>query len=798
MPTLSHGSTRTMKAAKTFLENLLSTFMPRHKQYLLAVIIALGAAARLYNLGTPSLWGDEIQVLFGAQAPLGSLWEWIARHEVHPPFFHVLMKLVGLAGISDEALRLPWALCGIASIYLIYKLGEEAYSSEAGFVAAALLASNPLHIWLSRMVRPYALLILLCLVAYVCLIRFVKSGNRRDLFTIVACNFFLLILHLNSLMIVGSQGFVLLLAVLCKKIKWKQLFQFGLLAVLSFVPSILVFVTATSRADMTAPFSYGEVWNKSLYNLDRAVDFYGTGWLAWVVGLACLAGAFHAARTRKWVFLFLGSLVVLPLAAIILRRYGAYYNPWHVSHMLVAILTFAGIGVAWIVRFPAVVRAGAVMGALALVVFLFVKVGDRLYGPDAVIISWYDPAHFKTLAREFPDFEKNRIVSFDDAFIVGGTSWYLNRFRALNPVEQMSLSPDRDSATLMLLSSRSDFSRIPVEEKAIPGAELKAHSRIDTQNVWVFSHPRVPPRVIDSTPWLAGFDMNPGEVLGRARSLTDMTLKFDHAWRLFPSRQDASSSVEFDFENKTPAGPQLISLAIPFRNAGAGNTITAYVTFDEEPAQVFPVSKGPDIRSLQILRLQRAEGYRKLNLRLEVFCSAETPEYLTGAMETLSLHGVRLAVCQDGNDGPCSEEVNGWFGEQLRGMYLGSGFKVRAPGQRLLTPLADFSKMETEYPSWSMLTPKDPSGEAVLRQVVDGEGDFVFYPRVGKDSSIAARLVLPGGERKDLLFLPGVQKWTIIGARYPLSIPKGAELEIVLKGPWAQLWVKDGQIVFHR
>jgi 4-amino-4-deoxy-L-arabinose transferase-like glycosyltransferase len=771
------------------------------QNYALLLIVLFGAVVRLYNLGTPSLWADEMQVVFGMQMPLGALWEWIARHEVHPPLFHLLMKIVALTDVSDSILRLPWALCGIASIPMIYVLGKQAHSEGAGLFGAALLASNPLHIWLSRMVRPYTLLILLCLGAYICLLHVLKEDNKKNWIILYILNGIMLLLHLNALLIVGSQGAILLAACALKKVSWRRFLQFSLVSVACFIPSTLVFITATTRADMIAPFTYWDAWQRSLYNLAHAADHHETGWLTWAVWGACAAGAVRLALNKRWESLSLAALVILPVAAVVLRKYASYYNPWHVSYMLPVILTFAGVGVAWILGNGSGARFAAPGVAAGLILSLSITLGDRLFGQDAVIITWYDPANFKTLAKNFPDTGENTLVSFDEAFIAGGTTWYLNQYRAINPIESMSLLPGRTRSRLVLFSRRQDFDQIQVAGNRLLGAQPSEIQKIDTQNIWTLEYERLPVMRINALPFSTAFDMNPPEILGRAQSLKDLTLQYAQGWKLHPTRHESTGAVEFEFENQSGQIPQQISLAVPFRNAGTDNILTMSVGFDDQQPSVVASSRGPDLRQLLLSTIERSTPYKKLRVRLEATCARTTPEYVTGGLESITLDGLRLSICQPSNDGPCSVIVKGWLEEMLRGMNLGSQFTDSHPGQRLSWRTEDISEEQSsEYPQWHVLKPKNSAQEVVVRVSIDrAGGDFTFYPRVGGQSFVTARIVLPGKDPAPIFNVPGGDGiWTPISARYPLSIPNGAELEIILKGPWAQLWMKDGNVIFNR
>ena len=112
---------------------------------------------------TESLWIDELYTSNLFCGPTVVLLKTLFT-DIHPPFYFVFIHFWnGLFGDSEIALRLPALLSGLASIWLIYRLGIMAHRPSTGLVAAFLLAVNPVHIWYSQEARPYATTILLTL-----------------------------------------------------------------------------------------------------------------------------------------------------------------------------------------------------------------------------------------------------------------------------------------------------------------------------------------------------------------------------------------------------------------------------------------------------------------------------------------------------------------------------------------------------------------------------------------------------------------------------------------------------------
>jgi len=73
-----------------------------------------------------------------------------------PLYFFYIHPYARLAGNDERLLRLPSALMGVASIWLVYLLGGHLFLRREGLLAAFFLAIAPQHIDLSQDMRQYA------------------------------------------------------------------------------------------------------------------------------------------------------------------------------------------------------------------------------------------------------------------------------------------------------------------------------------------------------------------------------------------------------------------------------------------------------------------------------------------------------------------------------------------------------------------------------------------------------------------------------------------------------------------
>lgn len=125
---------------------------------LLGIILLFGFFIRVYKLGLPSLWVDEsistIVSLNIIEKGLPILDSGLFYDRAY--LFHYLQSFFLLLGNTEFLARFSSVLFGLATIFLIYKIGKE-YSTSGGIIAALFLAVFYLEVFYSRQSRFYQL-----------------------------------------------------------------------------------------------------------------------------------------------------------------------------------------------------------------------------------------------------------------------------------------------------------------------------------------------------------------------------------------------------------------------------------------------------------------------------------------------------------------------------------------------------------------------------------------------------------------------------------------------------------------
>jgi 4-amino-4-deoxy-L-arabinose transferase-like glycosyltransferase len=140
-------------------------------------LLLLGALlVRLPHMGD-SLWFDELwRTHLGLTGD--SLW-FVLFHDVHPPLFALLLwGWIHVFGDGEVSVRVPSLLCGLASVAVTFALAKRWFGSRVAFLAGALLALSPAHIWYSHENKNNMLLLLLTVSAMWGLDCAWQSGRR--------------------------------------------------------------------------------------------------------------------------------------------------------------------------------------------------------------------------------------------------------------------------------------------------------------------------------------------------------------------------------------------------------------------------------------------------------------------------------------------------------------------------------------------------------------------------------------------------------------------------------------------
>ena len=125
---------------------------------LIGIIILVAAILRLWKLGQVPFMHDEFSALLRTR--FDNFHDFIQQGvmpDSHPIGVQLFLWVwVRLFGWSEFWVKLPFALMGIGSVYLVYLIGKQWFNRKSGLFAAAFFAVSQFTVFYSQLARPYA------------------------------------------------------------------------------------------------------------------------------------------------------------------------------------------------------------------------------------------------------------------------------------------------------------------------------------------------------------------------------------------------------------------------------------------------------------------------------------------------------------------------------------------------------------------------------------------------------------------------------------------------------------------
>ncbi|HLY89166.1 MAG TPA: glycosyltransferase family 39 protein [Acetobacteraceae bacterium] len=128
-----------------------------------ALVIAIAVMARAFELGSQSLWTDELFTrYYPSLFSLKFLWTTGLFHENSPPLYYIAIKAwMALFGSSETALRSLSLLASVLTLPLVYLLAMELFHQRRhGLLAMLAFSLLPMQIGFAQEARTYALLLI--------------------------------------------------------------------------------------------------------------------------------------------------------------------------------------------------------------------------------------------------------------------------------------------------------------------------------------------------------------------------------------------------------------------------------------------------------------------------------------------------------------------------------------------------------------------------------------------------------------------------------------------------------------
>ena len=773
----------------------------------LAVVLMAGAAIRFYNLGTPSMWWDEILVPLTSSHSFAYIIDFCRSAEMHPPLFYFVSKFAFFLGENDFALRFLPALLGLATIFILFRIVRAYTDDDTALLAASILSVNGLHLLLSREIRPYALQMVLLLFAWKLVVDLVRHGRSRDLVMLLGIDAALFWIHYFTFHLVFAQGAVLLFFLLQRRRVWNvRLFSIFCAVIAAMaIPVFFWFFLPSSGSRsifMHTQHSRGDVLALIGEYLGQALFFFDVPWGRAISAVLAVVGFAMLFLRRPRLALVCLILLAIPLLNVLALGKAAYFSPWHVAY----VTPFFALFIAQTFSLLPGARLWAIGLCVLGALFVFSTQHARFYEVDSyrhnVFVTLFKPVA-RALSSMLPS---GGVAAASNPGFFNGINWYLDQYADPNPLRDQRLGPDDPAPELRFLSAYRDFGILARDEPAflaLMGNPVKVEKAVNA-TVYTFPLERSPVQRLERPPFRSSFGSQIRDFYSRVHRLDNVTFSPMPGGGVTATRNDRPGSFEFVLENAAGDAPLRFFVTLQYLNSGRDNLMGLYYRFDDEDLIPLAGTRGPDDNRQTQAMFQRDKPFKKLTFLAELHCRDNTAQYHGGNLETLAFRGLEIFACPVEDVTSCQPA---WEHSRLVSQRLNYGaqaFLSRSATKH--TPLWNSAVNLDDSPSqevsgWRVLTPKEPGQPATLTLDAAPDSRVVFFPRLsGSDASVQVFELMPDGSRRSVFVMAGVaDDWTPISAQYPLILPDGGGkrvLEIELRGRYCQLWHKDGNILF--
>lgn len=306
------------------------------------------------SLGLIDYDTSDVQTTPWQWFPVVPWWGHLSFHD-HPIFFFLLQHwALKLLGTNVFAIRFPSVIAGISSVFIIWCIGKKLFNERVGYCAAALIAVQSYHLWVSRLGIQDATVILLLLLSVWALL---KTHENPRMWVVFGALFGLGIITKYTYCIMALIALWYVLVERYPVYRQKQFWWGVVLAIIVSSPTWLynVFLyRATGHFDFQISAFLGQHVPEWTYRLgrvqvgglgDRFVNFFkamiysNSIWFNLIALVSCASAAVAWIKNKNKQLLFiLGSTVLMWLWFLVI---GSTYR------FVVMIIPFFVMLIAW-------------------------------------------------------------------------------------------------------------------------------------------------------------------------------------------------------------------------------------------------------------------------------------------------------------------------------------------------------------------------------------------------------------------------------------------------------------------
>jgi hypothetical protein len=232
---------------------LLKKYNITFERLLIILIVIIAAFLRFWHFGLIPFMHDEFSAIFRTwYDSLSDVIEiGVKQNDTHPAGVQIFIYYwIKLFGLSEPALKFPFALMGVGSVFMIWLIAKRWFNTESALFSALIMAITQYNIFYSQLARPYAAGLFFTLMAVWFWTKIVFDDKPGKAIWI----WFVLIVSINSYIHAFTLFFNLMMGatglLIVRSNKLKQYLISGVVILILFIPGIPVFMAQLGRGDI--------------------------------------------------------------------------------------------------------------------------------------------------------------------------------------------------------------------------------------------------------------------------------------------------------------------------------------------------------------------------------------------------------------------------------------------------------------------------------------------------------------------------------------------------------------------
>lgn len=429
------------------------------KKMILLLLFIIGTFLRIYHLGFQSMWGDEIGLAIIAQKDILTI---LKTYDTNPPLSFLITHFFMKISNSDFVLRLPAAIFGISSIYVIYTLAKSFFNKNVGLLSAFLLTISVYHINYSQDIKGYAGFLFFSLVSLYFLLKLIENPSKRFLMGFILVNILNLYTHYFAIFVITIEIIIFIVFILDKRNSnnFKKLILFFFINILIigifFIPILQGFKGAITEVIGVKPnFNLGFFKNLICrYGAGNGINFFIYS-IFFIIGLISMY-----LKDRKQLFIFIIWLA-FPFIAL------SFMNLKHFFHIRYLIFTFPVFliiiakGISAVAEIK-ILRKYQILYMVIPVIFLMINLKPLklYYGMNAKYGNWKGIAEYIN-----KNSNENPVIVVESSENLKFVLYYLN------PNFNVKLNPDKKE-NIMIWKNKENISYLKIDDNNLSKINL--------------------------------------------------------------------------------------------------------------------------------------------------------------------------------------------------------------------------------------------------------------------------------------------------------------------------------------